>query len=404
MTCWQPFSRPIRAYSPIPFPSGGVCWCTAYMTDPLSLGASAVGKIGSAVAAGYTRGRDERRDIYKRFQEAVVSYVVQFRDSRISGLPAGQQRPYVDARMKAITEYFQALEGVRVVGNEGPRAAAESVREAIGDPFDAATAHREELTKEEADECWRALESFTAACRPDLGYQPLWWQIWRPSWWRARRNRAEERLAVRVMQAEDVPVGPVGHDAVFGASQVADGQAITLHQAAELFLGEELKSLSGKEQGALQALPTESLGHQDSRDPAVAAESAGPSYALLVWQKAGRSQRDEDGRLYGETGQGEEIQRDADRKWWRVASWRRDRLRAIIFIADGKVSRVREVHGVDEETTGDSSSLAVALDVSAPLTADEIEERLPTLHRSWTSSSLVLSRADYPNTSNSDRR
>jgi len=110
------------------------------------------------------------------------------------------------------------------------------------------------------------------------------------------------------MQAEDIQVGLVGHDVVSGASRVANGQAITLHQAAELFLGEELKSLSGKEQGVL---PTESLEHQDSRDPAVVAEAAGPNYALMVWQKAGRSQRDEDGRLYGETGQGEEIQRDA---------------------------------------------------------------------------------------------
>jgi len=318
------------------------------MTDPLSLGASAAGKIGSAVVASRARSRGERRQVYKRFQEAVVAYVVQFRDSHISRLPAEQQKPYVDARMKAITEFLQALIDVQGVGNEGPKAAAESLRDAMGDLFDAAAAHREELTKEEVDRCWRALETFTAACRADLGYQPLWWQVWRPNWWNAR------------------------------ASQLANRQAITLHQTAELFLGEELKSLSG-EQSVLQALPAESPEHQDSRDAAVAGETAGPNYALMVWQKAGRSQRDEDGRLYGETGQGEEIQRDADRMWWRVASWRRDRLRAIIFVANGMVSRIREVHGVDEETTGDSSSLAIALNVSAPLTADEIAERLPML-------------------------
>ena len=202
------------------------------------------------------------------------------------------------------------------------------------------------------------------------------------------KNRAEEQVAVRAMQAEDVQVGPAAHDVAFGVSQAVNGQAITPHQATELFLGEELKSLSGKEQGALQAFSTESVEHQDSRDPAVAAEAAGPNYALMVWQKAGRSQRDEDGRLYGETGQGEEIQRDADRMWWRVASWRRDRLRAIIFVANGKVSRIREVHGVDEETTGDSSSLAIALNVSAPLTADEIAERLPTLQEKLDSEQL----------------
>jgi hypothetical protein len=348
------------------------------MTDPLSLGASAAGKIGSAVAASYSRGRDERRQVYKRFQEAVVAYVVQFRDSRISKLLPEQQKPYVDARMKAITEFLQALIDVQRVGNEGPEAAAKSVREAIGDPFDADAAHREGLTKEEVDRCWRALEAFTAACRTDLGYEPLWWQVWRPNWRRARRSRAEERAAVRAVQAGDVQIGPVRHDVVLGASQVADGQAIALHQAAELFLREELKSLSSKEQGVLQALPTQPR-HKDSRGPEGAAEAAGPNYALMVWQKAGRSQRDEDGRLYGDTGRGEEVQRDADRMWWRVAFWRRDRLRAIIFIVNGEVSRIREVYGVDQETTGDISSLAVALNVSARLTAEQVEERLPTL-------------------------
>jgi hypothetical protein len=350
------------------------------MTDPLSLGAGAAGKIGSAIAASYTRDRDERRQAYKRFREAAISYIMQVSDSRISSLPAEQQKPYVDARMKAITEFVQALgEVLSVARNNGPGAAAGSLSEAIGNPFDAAAAHREELTKEEVDRCWRALETFIAACRSDLGYQPLWWQVWRPSRWRARRDRTEERVAIRAVQAEDIRVGPTRHEVVFGASQVANGQAITQDQAAGLFLREELKSLLGKEQDVLQALPMESLEERDPSDPAVAAEPAGPNYALMVWRGAGRSRHDEDGRLYGDTGQGEEIQRDADRMWWRVASWRRDRLRAIIFIADGEVSHIREVYGVDEETTGDSSSLAIALNVSKTLNPDEIAERLPTL-------------------------
>ena len=63
--------------------------------------------------------------------------------------------------------------------------------------------------------------------------------------------------------------------------------------------------------------------------------------------------------------------------WWPIARWRLDRLKALIFVTDGEVNRIREVYGVDEETTGDSSSLA--LKVSAPLTTDEIAQRLPTL-------------------------
>jgi hypothetical protein len=160
------------------------------------------------------------------------------------------------------------------------------------------------------------------------------------------------------------------------ARKNGDGRGITLYQAAEWFPGEELKGLSGKAQGTA-ALPVVRTEHEDSRESSVAAEAAGSNYALMVWQKAGHVQRDWDGRLFGETRQGEDVQLDADRMWWPIARWRLDRLKALIFITDGKVNRIREVRGVDEETTGDSSSLA--LNVSAPLTADEIAERLPTL-------------------------
>jgi len=161
--------------------------------DPLSLGASAAGKIGSAVAASYARGPDERRQTYRRFQEAVVVYVMQIRDSRISpevmGLAPDQRKPYVDALVQATTELAKALYEVRLVGNPGPQAAAEALREAIANSFDAAASRREELTKDEVATYTRAMESFTDACRRDLWYQPPWWQIWRASWWQARRHR-----------------------------------------------------------------------------------------------------------------------------------------------------------------------------------------------------------------------
>ena len=97
----------------------------------------------------------------------------------------------------------------------------------------------------------------------------------------------------------------------------------------------------------------------------------------MVWRKTGHVHRDYDGRLYGETGEGENVQLDADRMWWRIARWRLPNLKALVFITNGTVNRIREVYGVDEETTGDSSSLA--LHVSPPLSAYEVAERLPTL-------------------------
>jgi hypothetical protein len=192
------------------------------MTDPLTLGASAAGKIGSAVAASYARGRDERRQTYRRFQEAVVVYVMQIRDSRISpeamGLAPDQRKPYVDALMQATTELAKALYEVRLVGNPGPRAAAEALREAIADSFDAAADRREELTKDEVALYTRAMESFTETCRRDLWYQPPWWQIWRASWWQARRRRDSEHAASPPIQVSGDAIQAVttGRDVVFG--------------------------------------------------------------------------------------------------------------------------------------------------------------------------------------------
>jgi hypothetical protein len=146
------------------------------------------------------------------------------------------------------------------------------------------------------------------------------------------------------------------------ANQSGGGRAITLHQAADWFPEEALKSLWAEAPGIPEA---------------VSAEPAERNYALLVWRKAARAQRDLDGRQYGETGGDEDVQLDADRMWWPIARWRLGGLKALIFITDGKVNRIREVYGVDEETTGESSSLALQL--SPPLSASEVAESLPAL-------------------------
>jgi Caspase domain len=105
--------------------------------------------------------------------------------------------------------------------------------------------------------------------------------------------------------------------------------------------------------------------------------ASGSNFALTIWRKAEHVQRDWTGRQYGETGEDENIQLDADRMWWRIARWRMPYLKALVFITDGKVNRIREVYGIDEETTRDGSLLA--LHVSPPLSTNEVAERLPTL-------------------------
>jgi hypothetical protein len=179
------------------------------MADPLSAAASAATKLGSVAAAHYSRGRDERRQVYRRFQEAVVVYVMQIRDSRLSpealGLQSSERKPYIDALMKATTELAQALNEVRLVGNLGPIATAEALKQAINDSFDAAAARRENLTEDEVVVYAQAMHAFIEACRRDLWYQPPLWQLWRPSWWRARRQGGREK---RARQQRESPTGP----------------------------------------------------------------------------------------------------------------------------------------------------------------------------------------------------
>lgn len=108
--------------------------------------------------------------------------------------------------------------------------------------------------------------------------------------------------------------------------------------------------------------------------------------ALMIWRKE-QDQVDEDGRRYGETRAGEDVQLDADRMWWPIARWRVNELKALVFIVNGEVRRVREVWGIDEEATGDSTSLALI--VGPPLvTEGEITERLPTLWQKLSAENL----------------
>jgi DNA (cytosine-5)-methyltransferase 1 len=111
--------------------------------------------------------------------------------------------------------------------------------------------------------------------------------------------------------------------------------------------------------------------------PTVAAEQLGRNWALLIWRRAGRVRSDLDGRLFGDTGQGEDVQFAADRMYWPCADWREPSLKAEVIIVDGEIQRIRDVYGIDRAATLDASN--VALRVSPPLEADEIKARLPTL-------------------------
>ena len=109
------------------------------------------------------------------------------------------------------------------------------------------------------------------------------------------------------------------------------------------------------------------------------AYGTGGDCALVVYRNT-HPKIDPDGnRRYGETGAPESQQIDADRKWWNIAADRRRRLRAMIYVADGVVVRVRAVDP-DENRWGKDDDRGYAdVAVSAPLTDLQIATQFPTL-------------------------
>ncbi|MGO4203641.1 recombinase family protein [Rhodococcus sp. TAF43] len=108
------------------------------------------------------------------------------------------------------------------------------------------------------------------------------------------------------------------------------------------------------------------------------AYGVGGDCVLVVYRNT-RPKVDPDGnRRYGETGAPESEQIEADRKWWNIAADRRRRLRAIVYVADGVVVRVRAVDP-DQSKWGKDDRGYAAVAVSAPLTDLQIASQFPTL-------------------------
>ncbi|EWM15292.1 hypothetical protein KUTG_05596 [Kutzneria sp. 744] len=65
--------------------------------------------------------------------------------------------------------------------------------------------------------------------------------------------------------------------------------------------------------------------------------------ALIVYRGKDVAGVDDDGRPYGETSQAEAVQLDADRKYWPLANAKKNALKAIVYVVNGKVKRIRAV-------------------------------------------------------------
>ncbi len=100
--------------------------------------------------------------------------------------------------------------------------------------------------------------------------------------------------------------------------------------------------------------------------------------AMLVYRGPGR-QVDADGRVYGETSEGDasDAQRRADSGYWRIAEAARPKIRLLIVIVQGKVRRIWPVMSV-ETWAEEDGKVALPLD-ERPLTPEEVRTRYPAL-------------------------
>ncbi len=82
-------------------------------------------------------------------------------------------------------------------------------------------------------------------------------------------------------------------------------------------------------------------------------------------------------RRFGETGQSEKVQLEADRKWWLVGASRKPRLKGFVYVADGVVARVR---AVQPDGTWDYDDRGYAdVPLTGPLDDAQIARQFPTL-------------------------
>jgi hypothetical protein len=99
---------------------------------------------------------------------------------------------------------------------------------------------------------------------------------------------------------------------------------------------------------------------------------------LVVYRNTRPGKIDPDNRRrFGETGQSEAVQLEADSKWWLIAPARQPKLKGFVYVADGVVTRVRAVQpgvnwGYDDRGYAD-------VPLTAPLTEVQAAERFPTL-------------------------
>jgi DNA invertase Pin-like site-specific DNA recombinase len=110
----------------------------------------------------------------------------------------------------------------------------------------------------------------------------------------------------------------------------------------------------------------------------LAAWKDGGDCVLVVYRNTRPGKVDPDtNRRYGETGQGERVQLDADRKWWNIAPARQSRLKGMVYVVNGTVARIRAVQRGGRWERDDRGYADIPL--TPPLTDLQVAEQFPTL-------------------------
>jgi DNA invertase Pin-like site-specific DNA recombinase len=103
----------------------------------------------------------------------------------------------------------------------------------------------------------------------------------------------------------------------------------------------------------------------------------GGDCVLVVYRNTRPGKVDDSNRRYGETGQSETVQLEADRKWWPVAAGRKARLKGIVYVVNGTVTRIRAV--IPDGTWQRDDRGYADIPLTPPLAELQVTEQFPTL-------------------------
>ena len=102
--------------------------------------------------------------------------------------------------------------------------------------------------------------------------------------------------------------------------------------------------------------------------------------AMVIYRNEVTSVDHVSGRLFGETGGGHDVQRDADSGYWRVAKARQSQIRLLVVVVTGQVRRIWPVLPEREWVQQPDGSGRVAIPLGeCPLSPSEVLELHPGL-------------------------